>query len=169
MIDSKRLVFWLLAVLLAVSGLQACSGTAGHSAGPVSVAVLDFEDLSPIGHGQDGMGELLAAQIAARLDETGTYRVVERSELLRIMEELHVGSSQLTDDDTRLRLGRIIGAGEMVFGAFQVIGRTMRLDIRCVDVTSGKILKTAQSMAAADRVSTWLDAADQAAAELLNP
>jgi curli biogenesis system outer membrane secretion channel CsgG len=149
-----------------VAGLSSCS-IGRDLAVPVSVAVWDFEDLSPNNHANEGMGELLAIQVTAHLDGSGTYQVVDRKDLLRVLQELHLGSSQITETDTRLRLGRIIGAQQMIFGAFQVIGQTMRLDIRCVDVASGRIIKTAMGTAAGDSVSTWLDAADQAAAELI--
>jgi curli biogenesis system outer membrane secretion channel CsgG len=169
-VDKKRCVIWLLTAIWLVAGIPACSGTGmQHPAGPVSVAVWDFEDLSPGMSGREGMGELLAAQVAARMAEAGNYQLVERKDLLKVMEELHLGSTQLADADTRLRLGRIVGAQQMIFGAFQVIGRTMRLDIRCVDVASGRIIKTAKSLADAGNEGAWLDAANRAAADLITP
>ncbi|MFZ1987296.1 MAG: hypothetical protein WAU91_22995, partial [Desulfatitalea sp.] len=85
------------------------------------------------------------------------------------IEELHLGSSDLADPETRLRLGRIIGAQQMIFGAFQVIGKQLRLDLRRVDVASGKILKTASGTATAADLNEWLRAADEAAAALMMP
>jgi curli biogenesis system outer membrane secretion channel CsgG len=180
MFEIRQVMFGFFMSVLAVVCLSGCTGTgtatgvdtavaAPKPPGPVSVAVWDFEDLSPIGHGQQAMGELLSGQVAASLDTTGAYQVVERQELLRVIEELHLGSSQLADAETRLRLGRIIGARQMVFGAFQVIGSSMRLDVRRVDVASGKVLKTANHTAASDDISAWLDAAQQAAATLILP
>lgn len=166
-VDNKRCIIWLLTAIWLVAGFAACSGMATRH--PISLAVWDFEDLSPGGPGREGMGEMLAAQVAARLADAGAYQVVERKDLLKVMEELHLGSTQLADADTRLRLGRIIGAQQMIFGAFQVIGPTMRLDIRCVDVASGRIIKTAKGLAAAGGEGAWLDAANRAAAELITP
>ncbi len=160
---------WVWAVALIISGLMGCSGSGRVTSGPVTVAVWDLQDLSPVAHGRDGMGEILANQMAARLDEAPSYQMVERKDLLRVLEELHLGSSDLSDASTRLKLGRILGAQQMVFGAFQVVGPAVRLDVRRVDVTSGKILKTATSTAETDGLNGWLAAADQVAAELVNP
>jgi curli biogenesis system outer membrane secretion channel CsgG len=170
MADKRLPGIWLPIVVLVLAGLASCSGSrTRYPAGPIGVAVWDFEDLSPMEHGQDGLSEMLTARVTARIDEAGGYQMVERKKLLRVMEELHLGSSQLADADTRLRLGRLIGARQLVFGAFQVIGRTMRLDLRCVDVDSGRILRTAKGIAASEGVGAWLDAADKAAAELITP
>lgn len=162
---------WLLAsVLIMGASLIACSGSgAVKGSGPETVAVWDLQDLSPVAHDRDGMGELLANQIAARLDRDPAYQMVERKELLRVLEELKLGSSDLADADTRLKLGRILGARQMIFGAFQVVGPTMRLDLRRVDVATGKILKTAKGTADSDGLGGWLDAADQAAVEIIKP
>jgi len=58
------------------------------------------------------------------------------------------------------------GAKEMVFGGYMVVGTTMRIDLRRVDVETGRVLKTAKMTAAAADLSGWLKAARNAAAEL---
>jgi hypothetical protein len=157
------LILWLLALFLA-----ACAGSQPMTPQPpISLAVWDLEDLSPAGHGQTGMQTLLTGQIAARLGENPAYQLVERQQLLKAIEELHLGSSALADPQTRLKLGRLIGAQQMVFGAFQAIGGTLRMDLRRVDVASGKILKTAIGEAAVKDMSNWFQVADQAAEELI--
>lgn len=150
--------------------LMACAGpgTAVDNE-PISVAVWDLEDLSPVAHGQAGIGEFMAATITERVSEMERYRAVERQQLLKAIEELNIGSSDLADAGTRLKLGRIIGARQMVFGAFQVVGASLRLDLRRIDVASGKVLKTSTGTASSEDASGWLLAADQAAAELMRP
>jgi curli biogenesis system outer membrane secretion channel CsgG len=93
--------------------------------------------------------------------------VVEREKLVAMLEELTLGSSELADESTRLKVGRMIGAREMVFGGYMVVGNTMRLDLRMVDVASGKVLKTAKMTAGSNDIAGWLKAARDAAAELL--
>jgi hypothetical protein len=136
---------------------------------PETLAVWDLEDLSVSPRAQAGMGELLAGQIASRLGQAGRYKVVERQQLIKALEELNIGSSELADAQTRLRLGGMLGARQMVFGAFQAVGPMLRLDLRRVDVASGRILSTATATANIQDISGWLQAADQAAAELLLP
>ncbi|HOJ14211.1 MAG TPA: CsgG/HfaB family protein, partial [Deltaproteobacteria bacterium] len=92
--------------------------------------------------------------------------VVERERLVAVLEELRLGSSQLADDETRLRVGRITGAREMVFGAYMVVGPTMRLDLRRVDVETGRVVRTASKTAPSGDVQAWVEAARKAAVDL---
>ncbi|MDA8141971.1 MAG: hypothetical protein M0036_25265 [Desulfobacteraceae bacterium] len=154
---------WLAAILLV-----ACAGSEPMTPQEtVSIAVWDLEDLSPVAHGQAGMEAMLAGQIAARFGENPAYQVVERQHLLKAMEELHLGSSDLADPQACLKLGHLIGARQMIFGAYQVIGSTLRIDLRRVDVASGKVVKTASGTAGVKDLSQWLAVADKAAGELL--
>jgi hypothetical protein len=163
------LLFFTAMMLVGVM-LCACAATSGgRTAGPVSLAAWDPEPLGPMSTSQEAMGKILAAQIIDRFSQSPRYEVVERENLLKVLEEQHLGSSELADEQTRLRLGRIIGCREMIFGAYQVIGETMRLDIRLVEVSSAKVLKTAVGTAPAAGVGQWIQAADQAATELIGP
>jgi hypothetical protein len=156
----------LTGVLVAAIGMYACASVA-PSQGSSVLAVWDLEELSPLAIPNPHLGNLLAGQIMAHVDAGGRYKVVDRDNLMKILEELQLGSSELADPGTRLRLGRIMGAEQMVFGAFQMIGRMQRVDLRLVDVSTGKILKTASGMAGTADLNGWLLATDQAAAELL--
>ncbi len=158
------------AIAACVMLLMACAGTPPPDPRPLeTLAIWDLEDLSLSPRSHAGMGELLAGQIAAHLGRTGQYEVVERQHLVKALEELHIGSSDLADSETRLRLGRMLGAQQMVFGAFQVIGSTMRLDLRRVEVASGRIVSTAYATANIQDINAWLQAAGQAADELARP
>lgn len=156
-----------MAILL-VLGVTACaSGPAIEE--PVGIAVWDLENLGAAQRAGDTMGTFLATQIASHLETVPGYRVVERQELLKALEELSLGSSQLADPATRLKLGAIIGARQMVFGAYQQFGDTLRVDVRRVDVASGKVLKTASAVASGMGSSALLGAADEAAQGLTGP
>jgi len=142
-----------------------CSSITPHSSAPPGVAVWELEDLT--GEGQLAhAGELLAAQITDTLGKQGKYVVVERSRLVRILEEQHLSASSLADRQTQLRLGELIGARYMVFGGYQMLGYTVRIDIRLVDVETGRISKAVKRVVASTDLQTLLDAAQSAAAEL---
>jgi curli biogenesis system outer membrane secretion channel CsgG len=129
------------------------------------LAVWDMEDLSP-GSSRIDIGELLSARVVETMGNRGNYTVVERTRLVRVLEELRIGSSSLADEETRLRVGKLVGARFMVFGGYQIIGKKMRLDLRLVEVESGKVLKAVQKTTASSDISGWLDAAGKAAAGL---
>jgi curli biogenesis system outer membrane secretion channel CsgG len=139
-----------------------CAATPDMSERKATVAVWELEDMSPVSSRVD-VGELLSAEVSGALQRTGVYVVVERARLLRVLEELRLGSSELADDETRLRVGRLLGARYMVFGGYQVVGSQLRLDVRLVEVETGKIRKAVSRTApSAGGMSGWLEAAGKA-------
>lgn len=131
------------------------------------IAIWDIEDLSPAGSPFPDMGELLSARVIQTFNDTDKYTVVERERLLLALEELNLGTTEIADESTQLRLGRLVGAKFMVFGGYIVIENTMRLDLRLVSVETGAILKTATRVIPAGDLATWLNATAEAAIELL--
>lgn len=131
-----------------------------------TLAVWDLEDLSPLGIAQIDLGNLLSARIMETVQQEG-YTVVEREKLEMALRELALGSSSLADSSSQLRIGRIAGARWMIFGAYQVVSDQMRLDLRMVDVETGRIIKAAQKTAGGGDLSGWLKAAEAAARELI--
>jgi curli biogenesis system outer membrane secretion channel CsgG len=133
----------------------------------VSIAVWDIDDLSPTASAQPHIGDLLSGQVIETLQKRGDYDIVERERLLLALEELHLGTTLLVDESTRLKLGKLVGARFMVFGGYQIIGNNMRLDLRLVEVETGKVLKAVQKTTSAADLSGWIDTARKAAEDLL--
>ena len=132
-----------------------------------TVAVWDLENFNPAeGPGLD-MGELLAAKVIETLSESGTYELVEREQLILALEEIDLSTTLPVDEETRLRIGHICGARFMVFGSYVVIGKVMRLDLRLVEVETGKVVKAAQKTTSAGNLNSWLKIAREAAQELI--
>lgn len=130
------------------------------------VAVWDLENLSYDPGMYPDMGAMLAGRIIEALGQHGDCRVVERQRLTAILEELNLGSSDLADEAVRLRIGRLSGARQMIFGGYQTAGDAVRIDLRLVDVETGRIVGTAQETAQAGDLAGWMDAAALAAGEL---
>lgn len=152
-------------VLLMVLALTpSCVTGPVHDDQRKGLAVWDIDDVSPAGSRLD-ISEPLSSRIIEAFRNGGEYTVVERMQLVRVLEELHIGASSLADEQTRLRIGRLVGARFMVFGGYQVVGGTMRLDLRLVEVETGKVLKAVKKTAPSNDISACLDAAGKAAAE----
>ena len=147
--------------------LFGCAATPENLSGPVIVAVWDMEDLSCKDSSGKDLGQILSAEIIESLKTIGGYQVVERQRLLLVLEELNFGSSSLADKSTRLHIGKIAGATCMVFGGYQIIGDAMRIDLRLVDVSSGKIMHASGKTASSSNLTEWLSAARDAAADLV--
>jgi len=132
-----------------------------------TVAVWDLVNYSQPGTVTPDLGDLLAAKIAETLEGSDAYKVIERERLNLVLEELNLGSTSIVDESTRLKIGQIVGARCMVFGSYFVLADTMRLDLRLVEVETGRILKATQKLASALNVSEWLNIAQEAARELI--
>ncbi len=147
--------------------LFSCAGQAATAQKRATVAVWDLDDFSPSASQRTDLGALLSGQIIETIQQKGGYEIVERERLLLALEELRLGSSSLADESTRLRLGRLVGARYMIFGGYQVIGGSMRIDLRLVEVETGRIVKAVQKVTSSSDLTGWLDSAKRAAAELL--
>ena len=132
-----------------------------------AIAVWDLENLSPNAYAQADLGTLLSAKIMETVRQNAQCTLVERQQLQLVLRELDLGSSALADASTQLRIGKIAGARLMIFGAYQVIADQMRLDLRIVEVETGRILKAVEKTVSSADLAGWLAAAEAAAQELI--
>jgi curli biogenesis system outer membrane secretion channel CsgG len=100
------------------------------------------------------------------LQKRGDFTVVEREHLILALEELGLGTTSVVDEATQLELGRLVGARLMVFGGYQVIEDKMSLDLRLVEVETGRVLKATRKITSASDLAGWLRAAEEATAGL---
>jgi TolB-like protein len=152
-INNIQVICLLSVTCLLTTGFAGCA-TTGKQAVPLTIAVLDIENLSPDDSTGDDLGE-------------PGVQIIERQKLLSVLQELKLGSSELADESVRLKVGRMLGARQMVFGSYLVSGTSMRLDLRLVDVETGRILKTAKKTVTAGDVNSWVEAAGEAADMLM--
>ena len=157
----------LLLFLVCILLLSCVHSSPSGDAKIANVAVWDLENLTPSINHQPDLGELLSVSIIKCLQKQEDINVIEREKIIQIMEELKIGSSELAAQETRLKLGQLVGAKYMVFGGYQQVGDLVRLDLRLVEVETGRIINTAQKIISnsAD-FNVWLDASCQLALEL---
>jgi len=121
------------------------------------VAVMNFENNSTWSYWGDRLGEAAADELVTQLLKTGSYRMIERSQLAAVLAEQDLGASGSVDASTAANIGRLLGAQliltgsitqfsiETVSGRFRGIGGSRSkaqtiLDVRLVDTTTGEIL-----------------------------
>ena len=151
----------------AVLWVTCCAAPTTRPEKGAAIAVWDLENLSPSPTAQPDLGEILSGQIIETLKKKGDYLVVERRRLLLALEELHLGSTALADESTRLRLGRLVGARWMIFGGYLAVGGEMRLDLRLVEVETGKVTRAVEKTTSSRDLSDWMAATRKATEELL--
>jgi hypothetical protein len=79
------------------------------------------------------------------LTQSGTtLKIIERGKLQALLQEIALGQSGAVDQATAataIRAGRIMGAQSIEFGSFMVLGPTVRIDTRIINVeTSASIM-----------------------------
>ncbi|MBI5329591.1 MAG: hypothetical protein HZB71_03155 [Betaproteobacteria bacterium] len=113
-------------------------------AAPQTLAIWDFDNNTPGAMGViqsvEHLRRVLPEMLLARLVQAPGLKVVERVRLREALEEQKLGSSVLAEQDSRVRLGRILGAKRMVFGDFTLFGGVLRVDVRVVDVETSQVL-----------------------------
>jgi TolB-like protein len=156
-------LLFLISILLF---LTSCAAPPALPERGAAIAVWPVEDLSPAMGSRPDLGELLADQVIDTLQKREGYVVVERKRLALALEELRLGTTALADETTRLRLGKIVGARWMIFGGYLVVGDQMRLDLRLVEVETGKVKKAVQKTTSSKDWNDWMASARKATEEL---
>src|SRR3954466_9081178 len=109
----------LVAAVMAVPALVAAQSNA-----PV-VAVLYFDNNS-IGKDRadyDGLGKGIADLLITDMASNSRVRVVEREKVQKVLEEQNLARAGSVDQNTAVKLGKILGAQYMITGGFLSDGR----------------------------------------------
>lgn len=121
------------------------------SAAPLpAVVVWDFDDQSPPGLAPAGasggyLKRSLGENLTASLLQVPGLAVVERQRMKDLLAEQQISAAELASEDSRVRLGRIVGAGRMVFGGFFVLGSEVQVHMRVVDTATSRVLFSDES------------------------
>jgi len=129
---------------IVVSALLAVlAPTAAAADGPLRVAVMDFH---PAAEGDElaSLGKGLQSMLTTDLSAVPGMALIERSRLEDIRAELDLSRTGVIDPATAVRIGKLAAATHLVVGTFTVVGQTMRLDARMVEVATGEVALTAQ-------------------------
>lgn len=105
----------------------------------------------------------ISETITSDLLTLGGLVVVERLQLWKVMEEQALQLTGAVDDETVVKIGKLLGADYLIVGAFQKMGDTLRLTARFVEAESGSIM---QSTKITGRMDDVFDLQDQIVAEL---
>jgi TolB-like protein len=122
-----------------VSLLLALSLAIGDAfAGPGTVGVLYFQnqgnpELEPL---KVGLAQMLTTDLVG----AGSAKIVERTQLQAVMDELKLGHSAVADKDTSSKLGKLLGAEYLILGSYFSLAGTLRVDARLVRVETGEVV-----------------------------
>jgi TolB-like protein len=120
----------------------ACLSPRASTAATVTIAVMPFKDLSG---GPGAIGEAIRETVTTDLTELSGVKVIERSNLDKILAEQNLQSKRNDlDPSTAARIGKLLGATLICGGAYQKASPKVRLTARFISVETGQILDTAK-------------------------
>jgi TolB-like protein len=90
--------------------------------------------------GMEALGAGMQSMLTTDLSQVATLTVVERARLKDLQGELKLGKSGAVDPATAARVGKLAGATHIATGSFTVIANKLRLDLRMVEVASGRVV-----------------------------
>lgn len=83
--------------------------------------------------------------LAGGFTKGGIIKPVERQKLDKVMEELKLSMSGLTDDDYALQAGKLIGAKYILLGSMSKIGEQIKISCRLIETETSQIVYTESS------------------------
>jgi len=104
-----------------------------------SIAVLELE---PVGLSHNE-AQVLSNRLRTELFKTDKFTVLERDKMSEILIEQGFQLSGCTTNECVVEAGKLIGVKQMVAGNIAKIDNLFTLDIRMIDVETGKVIKTA--------------------------
>lgn len=131
----KKFLLYVLAVFFILP--QVLFSTNRQDAA-LPVAVLDFEapDLSTSAR------IVLSNVVRKELMNTGSFIVVDRNNMNQILEEHDFQETGFcTNLDCMVQAGRLLGVRKMIGGSIGLLGKRYMIDLKIVDVETGKIVK----------------------------
>ncbi|HYE94229.1 MAG TPA: tetratricopeptide repeat protein, partial [Terriglobales bacterium] len=127
-----------LVLLLGLVVLPAAGAAQGRR-----VAVLDFAN-STRNPDVEWLGPAASETIVSKLAGVRALHLVERAQLAKIIAEQRLQLSDLMDPTRMVKLGKLLGAEQVVIGAYATFGGTVRYTVRFVETETGSVVSTAQ-------------------------
>jgi tetratricopeptide (TPR) repeat protein len=107
---------------------------------PMIMTFIDFQEKGGLSE-RDGLSSVLMLQLSDQLNASGRIQVVERILIEKLLEELDLGSSDLADPDTALRLGKVLAAKIIGSGSIFFLPNGNILSLRLIDTETSAVPK----------------------------
>jgi TolB-like protein len=108
-----------------------------------TLAVMEFDNRIAKDDSLSGYVRGLRDILRRGIAEWGSCQIVTREKIDAVMRELNLSQQKEFDTETRLRIGRLLGAKYMVFGSVAEILDKYRIEMQIIDVERGVIVALA--------------------------
>ena len=108
---------------------------------PMVLTLVNIEERGGLAS-RDGLSIVLATRLGELLGSSGRVQVVERAVMELLLSELNLGSSELADPQTALKLGKLLAAKLIGTGTLLYLPDSTLLNLRMIDTETTAIAKT---------------------------
>ena len=141
----------LFVILLFLMMTWACAGPEKPGAGkgisegdriPKTLAILPFENNSVTDPEKyEPLSTGLSAMLITDINQgQKVLKVIERNKIAAILKEIALSQTGSVNESTAIRAGKILGAQSIAFGSFIVLGSSVRLDTRIINVETSELI-----------------------------
>lgn len=108
-----------------------------------TIAVMYFDNNSIVDHDKlEALSKGLPGMMIHEITKVSDLKVLERDRINYLVEELKLQQSDLVDQGTAVRIGKLLGAHTLLMGGFMKLSDDdFRIDARLVKVETGEIIK----------------------------
>lgn len=105
---------------------------------PMILTFIDFEEKGGLSE-REGFSTIISSELTTDLNASGRVKVVERVLMDRLLEELNLGSSELANPETALKLGKVLAAKLIGTGSLFQLPQETVFSLRLIDTESSEI------------------------------
>jgi TolB-like protein len=109
------------------------------------IAVVEFPDLNGY---QSALGQFIAEEMITQLSigaNAGQFDVVERRQLVRVLQEQELTDSSLFDAQSISKIGKILGIEAIVTGSIADLGTDIKVNARVISIETAKVFAAASA------------------------
>lgn len=132
----KNLMFILIAAIMGFTPERSLSA---QDKKPL-VAVLDLQVTGGILKSE---ALALSDRLRSEMQNLKKFDLIERSQMDALLKEQEFSMSEFSED-AAAKAGKLLSAEQVVVGTIGKVGRTYTVDVRLIDVTSGKVVNSSQ-------------------------
>ncbi len=107
------------------------------------IAIIPFPDIQK--QKVNVFGSFIAEELTTNLFTTGKFKIVERSLLKQVLDELKLGQTGIVDANSAKELGKLTGVDAIIAGTITDLGSTIAINCRLIETQSGEVFAAAKT------------------------
>jgi TolB-like protein len=97
------------------------------------------------------LGNFIAEELTTNLFSTGKFKIVERSLLKQVLDELKLGQIGIMDANSAKELGKMTGVDAIIAGTITDLGSSIAINCRLIETQSGEVFAAAKTRIVKDK------------------